>query len=99
VLRTAPVVGAASGDVRSRTVGSAAPGEALLVHCGRLSAEKRPQRSLAAAEGEGAEYADAVTELLSRPEEQRRRAARLRAECFPWSAAVAGFLSAHRTVH
>jgi alpha-1,6-mannosyltransferase len=172
----------------------AAPGEVLLVHCGRLSAEKRPQRSLAAAaalrasgvptalviagdgpmrghlqgdagrvgpahflghvadrddlatllatadvvlapgpvetfglaalealaagtpvvaaahsalpevigpaglaaEGEGPGYAAAVTELLGRPEAQRRSAARRRAECFPWSGAVSGFLGAHR---
>lgn len=40
--------------------------------------------------------ADSVEELLGRPVEQRRRAARARAESYPWSATVSGFLSAHR---
>jgi alpha-1,6-mannosyltransferase len=46
-----------------------------------------------AAPGEGAAYADAVLELALRTD--RREAARRRAERFPWSAAVAGFLAAH----
>jgi len=39
---------APSGDKQRRRVrdGYAAPGETLLVHCGRLSPEKKPQRSL-----------------------------------------------------
>jgi alpha-1,6-mannosyltransferase len=49
-----------------------------------------------AAPGEGAAYADAVLELALRTD--RREAARRRAERFPWSAAVAGFLAAHRVV-
>jgi alpha-1,6-mannosyltransferase len=49
-----------------------------------------------AAPGEGPAYAAAITTLMSRPEKTRRQAARLQAENFPWSAAVAGFLSAHR---
>jgi len=46
-----------------------------------------------AAPGEGAAYADAVLELALRTD--RREAARRRAERFPWSAAVDGFLAAH----
>jgi alpha-1,6-mannosyltransferase len=48
-----------------------------------------------AAPGDGPAYADAVLELMERPEEARRRAAREQAERFPWAAAVDGFLSAH----
>ncbi|MFE7775950.1 glycosyltransferase [Streptomyces sp. NPDC057445] len=42
-----------------------------------------------------AAFADAVRELLSRPESARREAARTRAELFGWDRAVAAFLSAH----
>jgi alpha-1,6-mannosyltransferase len=48
-----------------------------------------------AAPGEGPGYAAAVRSLMSRPEAQRRLAARQQAERYPWSAAVAGFLAAH----
>lgn len=48
-----------------------------------------------AADGEGPAFAAAVRELLTRPEHDRRVAARRRAELYPWSAAVAGFLAAH----
>ncbi|WP_323373623.1 glycosyltransferase [Plantactinospora alkalitolerans] len=48
-----------------------------------------------AAPGEGPAYADAVLELANRPADRRRTAARRQAERYPWSAAVAGFLSAH----
>lgn len=48
-----------------------------------------------AAGGTGAEFAAAARELLERPEADRRRAARLRAETFPWRSAVDGFLVAH----
>ena len=48
-----------------------------------------------AAPGEGPAYADAIRTLLSRPEPDRRAAARLQAERFPWRRAVAGFLAAH----
>ncbi|MGW2560810.1 glycosyltransferase [Streptomyces sp. NPDC001514] len=40
-------------------------------------------------------FADAVRELLSRPESARREAARARAELFGWDRAVSAFLSAH----
>ncbi|MEU0528451.1 glycosyltransferase [Streptomyces niveus] len=40
-------------------------------------------------------YADAVQELLARPEAVRRAAARARAELFGWDRAVAAFLAAH----
>ncbi|MFV2088630.1 glycosyltransferase [Micromonospora sp. LOL_021] len=46
--------------------------------------------------GGGSEYADAICELAGRPVAARRAAARRRAEGFPWSAAVDGFLRAHR---
>lgn len=49
-----------------------------------------------AADGEGPGYAAAVRALLAQPEGVRRERARRRAECFPWSAAVDGFLHAHR---
>lgn len=48
-----------------------------------------------AAYGSGVSMAAAVTRLVARPEAQRRRAARARAEEFGWPAAVAGFLGVH----
>jgi alpha-1,6-mannosyltransferase len=48
-----------------------------------------------AAYGSGVSMAAAVTRLAARPEAQRRRAARARAEEFGWPAAVAGFLRVH----
>ncbi|MFD0276149.1 glycosyltransferase [Kitasatospora sp. NPDC127111] len=48
-----------------------------------------------AAEDTGAGFADAVLELLARPEADRRRTARIRAEQYGWPAAVAAFLAAH----
>ncbi|WP_406077178.1 glycosyltransferase [Micromonospora sp. NBC_00858] len=48
-----------------------------------------------AAYGSGASVAAAVTRLAARPEAERRRAARARAEEFGWPAAVAGFLRVH----
>lgn len=50
----------------------------------------------AAAEDTGAGFAGAVRDLLARPEEERRAAARARAEQYGWPAAVAAFLTAHR---
>jgi alpha-1,6-mannosyltransferase len=47
------------------------------------------------AAGEGPGYADAVLDLIVRPRVDRQRAARRRAERYPWSASVAGFLNAH----
>ncbi|WP_326800464.1 glycosyltransferase family 4 protein [Streptomyces sp. NBC_01808] len=49
----------------------------------------------AAAEDTGRSYADGVQRRLARPEGERRRAARLRAEGYTWSAATAAFLAAH----
>ncbi|MET8680249.1 glycosyltransferase [Streptomyces sp. NPDC004647] len=49
----------------------------------------------AVAPGEGAAFADAVQRLLARPEQDRRAAARARAERFGWSEAVEAFLAAH----
>lgn len=50
-----------------------------------------------AAADQGAAFADAVQELLGRPERARREAARTRAELFSWSNAVNAFLAAHDT--
>lgn len=36
-----------------------------------------------------------MTELVARPRDERREAARARAECFGWGAAVDAFLQAH----
>ncbi|MEE1943156.1 glycosyltransferase [Streptomyces sp. TRM 70361] len=49
----------------------------------------------AAASDDGASFADGVQLLLTRGESARRRAARDRAERYPWSTAVAAFLAAH----
>jgi len=49
----------------------------------------------AVADDTGAGFGEAVRELLSRPEAERRAAARARAEGFGWDAAVAAFLAAH----
>ncbi|MBL1087054.1 glycosyltransferase [Streptomyces actinomycinicus] len=49
----------------------------------------------AAAAGNGEAFADAVELLLERREPERRDAARARAECFGWGAAVEAFLAAH----
>ncbi|MDI3423183.1 glycosyltransferase [Streptomyces luteolus] len=43
----------------------------------------------------GAGFAEAVQALLDRPERERRRAARARAERFGWERSVAAFLAAH----
>ncbi|WHM39758.1 glycosyltransferase [Streptomyces sp. BPTC-684] len=66
------------------------------VVCSRSSAlpEVVGAAGLAAADT-GAAFADAVQELLSRPEEARRHAARARAELFGWDASVTAFLAAH----
>lgn len=52
----------------------------------------------ATAADSGDSFADAVRLLLGRPERGRRQAARARAECFGWDAAVSGFLAAHDAV-
>ncbi|MHC3389947.1 glycosyltransferase [Streptomyces lavendulocolor] len=49
----------------------------------------------AAAQDDPAAFADAVIRLLARPEEERRAAARARAELFGWDRAVRAFLAAH----
>ena len=45
--------------------------------------------------GTGDRFAEAVLELAARPEPDRRRAARQRAQTFGWPAAVSGMLAAH----
>lgn len=52
----------------------------------------------AAAPGSGQAYADAVLELVARPEQARRSAARARAERYTWTAAVSGFLRVHENI-
>ncbi|MFJ8002357.1 glycosyltransferase [Streptomyces sp. NPDC096310] len=48
-----------------------------------------------AAADDAASFADAVEDLLARPEDTRRAAARARAELFGWDTSVAAFLAAH----
>ncbi|MFI9830283.1 glycosyltransferase [Streptomyces sp. NPDC051913] len=52
----------------------------------------------AVAADHGGGFADAVESLLGRPVAERREAARARAECFGWGAAVEAFLAAHDAV-
>ncbi|MFD4655677.1 glycosyltransferase [Kitasatospora sp. NPDC058444] len=47
----------------------------------------------------GSGFASAVRQLLGRPEDLRRAAARAQAERYGWPAAVAGFLAAHGVRH
>ncbi len=49
-----------------------------------------------AAKGSPEEFADAIAALLARPAEERRRAARARAEQLPWSATIDRMLAIHR---
>ncbi|MDX2937708.1 glycosyltransferase [Streptomyces ipomoeae] len=49
----------------------------------------------ATAADNGESFADAVEQLLDRPERDRRESARARAECFSWRTAVDAFLAAH----
>jgi alpha-1,6-mannosyltransferase len=71
-----------------------ASGTPVVVSAGSALPEVIADAGIAAA-GEGSQYADAVQELAVRPRPDRRAAARRRAERYPWSAATAGFLSAH----
>ncbi|MEV4329975.1 glycosyltransferase [Streptomyces sp. NPDC049597] len=48
-----------------------------------------------AAADTAADFADAVLEILARPESTRREAARARAELFDWDDSVTAFLAAH----
>ncbi|MEU5435934.1 glycosyltransferase [Streptomyces sp. NPDC020719] len=66
------------------------------VVCSRSSAlpEVVGAAGVAAADS-GAAFAEAVLELLARPEGARRAAARARAELFGWETSVAAFLGAH----
>lgn len=47
------------------------------------------------AHGSPTAFADAIEGLLDAPQHELRRAARARAELFPWSTTVTGFLAAH----
>jgi alpha-1,6-mannosyltransferase len=48
-----------------------------------------------AAAGTPEAFADAIEALLDGPRAEQRRTARARAERFPWTATVTGFLAAH----
>ncbi|WP_084073582.1 glycosyltransferase [Demequina sp. NBRC 110052] len=52
-----------------------------------------------AADGTAEAFADAVHEVLARPEEERREAARARAEQLPWSRTVEAMLDVHERLH
>ncbi|SDN15652.1 glycosyltransferase [Allokutzneria albata] len=65
--------------------GSSALPEIVRPGCGAVAADDNP-----------AAFADAVASVLALPEPERRAAARARAECFPWAAAVDGMLDALR---
>jgi alpha-1,6-mannosyltransferase len=79
--------GRRSEAVRSRY---AAPGEVLLVHCGRLSVEKKPQRSLDALAALRAAGVPAVLVVAGDGPQRERLAARARAASLP--AHFTGFL-------
>lgn len=75
-----------------------ASGTPIVVHHASALAELVTPAVGAITAGSGFTFADAVVELLSAGPAQtriRRAAARARAEQFPWSATVAGFLSCH----
>jgi alpha-1,6-mannosyltransferase len=72
-----------------------ASGTPVVVRAGSALPEVIGEAGMAAP-GDAAGFAAAVRELLARPADGRRAAARTRAEGFPWSAAVDGFLGAHQ---
>ncbi|WP_007517521.1 glycosyltransferase [Pseudofrankia saprophytica] len=67
----------------------------VVVHHGSALAELVDPRCGRVAAGCGYGFADAVEEVLALDPADRRLAARARAEMFPWSATVDGFLSVH----
>jgi alpha-1,6-mannosyltransferase len=73
-------------------------GTAIVVHHASALAELVVPGAGVAAAGSGWTFADGVQELAARPAAQRCAAARARAEQYPWSAAVDGFLAVHRTL-
>jgi alpha-1,6-mannosyltransferase len=91
-------VGLAPGPVETfglaalEAMASATP---VVVHHGSAMAELLDPRCGRVAAGCGYGFADAIEEVLALDEADRRVAARARAEMFPWSATVAGFLSVH----
>lgn len=80
--------GRRSDEIRRRY---AAPGEVLLVHCGRLSVEKKPQRSLDALAGLRAAGVPAVLVVAGDGPQRDRLARRARAASLP--AHFTGFLA------
>ncbi len=97
LLATADVV-LAPGPVETfglAALEALASGTAIVVnHASALAELVVPGAGVAAA-GCGWTFADAVQELVERPASERTGAARARAEQYPWSAAVAGFLDVH----
>jgi len=67
----------------------------VVVHHGSAMAELIDARCGRNAAGCGYGFADAVEEILALDPADRRSAARARAELFPWSATVDGFLDVH----
>ncbi len=73
---------------------SMASGTPVVVHHGSALAELVVPGSGIAAAGSGWTFADGVQALLALDPDVRRRAARARAEQFPWDVTVDGFLGA-----
>ena len=81
--------GPGSGQIRTRYVGE---GQILLVHCGRLSAEKKPQRSLTTlATLRAAGMPVRLVVACGTP-------VVVSAERYDWGTATRGFLAAHGAV-
>jgi alpha-1,6-mannosyltransferase len=97
LLATADVV-LAPGPVETfglAALEALASGTAIVVnHASALAELVVPGAGVAAA-GCGWTFADAVQELTERPASDRADAARARAEQFPWSTTVTGFLDVH----
>jgi alpha-1,6-mannosyltransferase len=97
LLATADVV-LAPGPVETfglAALEALASGTAVVVSADSALPEVIGDEAGRTAVGEGPGYADAVLDLIVRPRVDRQRAARRRAERYPWSASVAGFLNAH----
>jgi alpha-1,6-mannosyltransferase len=98
LLATADVV-LAPGPVETfglAALEALASGTPVVVNRGSALREMVTPGCGAAAAGSGWTMADGVERMLALDPATRRAAARSRAECFPWAAAVSGFLAAHR---
>ena len=76
-----------------------ASGTPVVAHRGSALREMLTPRCGVAVAGSGWTMADGIEQVLSLDPADRRAAARRRAECFPWSGTVCGFLQAHRLPH